>query len=104
MKFNMAINRQPHNAITRATLSEAAILVAELNEPGNQRIRSIEDFRQELATRLEAARQRETHKTKRVGRVEVTACRLSADGRPVLRIRKPNDNGRDIATISITEN
>ena len=104
IQFEMKTYRQAHNAITRAAISEASILATELNEPGNVGILTMEAFYEELQKRMAAARQREPHKWKRLGAVDIFLCRLTADGKPVLRIRKPKDTGRDIATISLTEN
>ena len=111
----MKTYRQAHNAITRAAISEASILATELNELGNVGILTMEAFYEVLQKRMDAARQREPHKWKRLGAVDIYLCRLTADGlpcgiagipqgKPVLRIRKPKDTGRDIATISLTEN
>ena len=103
IQFEMKTYRQAHNAITRAAISEASILATELNELGNVGILTMEAFYEVLQKRMDAARQREPHKWKRLGAVDIYLCRLTADGQPVLRIRKPRDTGRDIATVSLIE-
>ena len=114
IQFEMKTYRQAHNAITRAAISEASILATELNEPGNLGILTMEAFYEVLQKRMAAARQREPHKWKRLGAVDIYLCQLTADGlpcgisaipqgKPVLRIRKPRDTGRDIATVSLIE-
>ena len=103
IQFEMKTYRQAHNAITRAAISESSILATELNELGNVGILTMEAFYEVLQKRMDAARQREPHKWKRLGAVDIYLCRLTADGQPVLRIRKPRDTGRDIATVSLIE-